>query len=967
MPAPGDQRLVGRERERAALGAALDAAAAGRGSLLVFHGPSGSGKSLLLRTAGAEAARRGMAVSTARLARLDQHSAMAPLLAALAAGPRPVIDAEEARSLAAFADRPTHWSRLIELLHRLIERRAARSPLVIVLDDLQWADQLTLAALETLLPRLTGVPVLWLAACTDFPVVRPTRDALDRLLAAHAEVVPLSALDETAASELAAGLLGAAARPEDVRRVVTMAGGTPSLIERLVQLLREEGRIRTEGGTLQVLGGHPPADLSRATAPVLSGLGQQTRELLQVGAVLGPRFSLREAAALTGRSTMELATAAQEAAAAGLLEDDGVAFRFRAPLVHQALHDSLLGPVRRALHAEAARLCAAEGRPCPETIGHLILSGTEEDLEQGVAHLEWLLRNEGSVPPREREELSGALLAHLRRYEPLAAGPVRTAVRLFLATGQTGAAHRLLDTALAGAGWETDAEAEAFAELVELLLRLGEAHDALRHLRRALGPSRPPARRRAWLTVLEARCLLAYSGGDTARPAALARSAVTLARRTGDLASAALGTALLAGCAQHAGEIGEALRLAGEAVVAGPPGTERSFGWERAVPALVLSSAGRPLDAGEVLKAWRDTMSEQGWEWAAPRWHLARSVQRWHCGRLQDAEQEAQAGLEACGRLADPGTRKALRAMLVLLATVRGDLERAAAHLESPAGTPSGFAGAFPALAAAIHLDASGDPEAALRRLAEVWADPGRHTWLLAADPLALPHLVRIALRAGAPEHAAEAVDLARRLARQNPGVTPLAGAALHAQGLYRGLAAPLHRAVRAFRGGSHPLALASALEDAADATRVQGEPLRATEMLQEAQRIYVAAGAGLGAERVRRRTRFSPGRIVREAPGTARALAGPAARPVSLAAPRPPETAADWDSLTPSEVRVVRLVAEGLTNRETAQRLAVSAHTVDSHLRRAFAKLGVSRRVELARYVLAHSPSGQVPAPTSK
>lgn len=77
--------------------------------------------------------------------------------------------------------------------------------------------------------------------------------------------------------------------------------------------------------------------------------------------------------------------------------------------------------------------------------------------------------------------------------------------------------------------------------------------------------------------------------------------------------------------------------------------------------------------------------------------------------------------------------------------------------------------------------------------------------------------------------------------------------------------------------------------------------------------------------------------------------------------------TAGDWDSLTPSEVRVVRLVAEGLTNRETAHRLAVSAHTVDSHLRRAFAKLGVSRRVELARYVLAHSPSGQVPAPTSK
>ncbi|MFI9340646.1 ATP-binding protein [Streptomyces sp. NPDC052773] len=1020
MPAPGDQRLVGRERERAAVRRALDTTAAGRGALLVFHGPSGSGKSLLLRTAAEQAARRGMTVATARLARLDQHSAMAPLLTALSTGPRPVVSAVQAESLAAFADRPTHWSRLIELLHRLIERRAADRPLVIVLDDLQWADQLTLAALETLLPRLTELPVLWLAAYADFPVVRPTRDALDRLLAAHAEVVTLSALDESAAGELAAGLLGAA-RPEDVRRVVAAAGGNPSLIERLVHLLREEGRIRTGDGEVRVLGGHPPADLSRATAPVLSGISQQTRELLQVGAVLGRRFSLPDAAALTGRSTMELATAAQEATAAGLLADDGTAFRFRAPLVHRALHGSLLGPVRRALHAEAARLCAAEARPCAGSVGHLILSGAPEDLEQGVAQLEWLLRHE-DVPSREREELPGALVAQLRRYEPVAAGPVRTAVRLLLAAGQTGPAQRLLDTALDAAGWETDVEAVAFAELVEVLLRLGHPHDALRQLRRVAKGSPPPVRRRAWFTLLESRCLLAYSGADTARAAALARSAVGAARRSGDAASATQGTALLALCAQRAGDVTGALRLAEEAVAAGPHGTERGFGWERAVPALIISAAGRPLDAAEVLKAWRDETGEQGWVWAAPRWHLARAVQLWHCGRLEDAEQEARAGVEACERFADPGTRAALGALLVVVATVRGDLERAAAHLEPPTGAPSGLLGGFAAFAAAWHLDASGDPEAAVRRLADVWADPGRHAWFLAADPLALPHLVRIALRAGAHEQAAEAVDLARRLARRNPALTPLTGAALHAQGLYRGLAAPLHRAVRAFRSGSHPLALASALEDAADATRAQGEPLRATEMLLEAQRIYVAAGAGLGAERVRRRTRFAPGGLVRdvpgggageaagggrrvpddgrrvagggrqvpgggrEAPSTAREVPGggrqvpggsrempgsgsrPGPRPGSRSAPQPVDgTAGDWDSLTPSEVRVVRLVAEGLTNRETAQRLAVSAHTVDSHLRRAFAKLGVSRRVELARYVLAHSPSGQVPAPTSK
>ncbi|MDX3109896.1 response regulator transcription factor [Nonomuraea angiospora] len=60
---------------------------------------------------------------------------------------------------------------------------------------------------------------------------------------------------------------------------------------------------------------------------------------------------------------------------------------------------------------------------------------------------------------------------------------------------------------------------------------------------------------------------------------------------------------------------------------------------------------------------------------------------------------------------------------------------------------------------------------------------------------------------------------------------------------------------------------------------------------------------------------------------------------------------------MTASELRVVRLVAQGMTNREAADALFLSPHTVDSHLRHAFAKLGVNSRVELTRQVLAHEP----------
>ncbi|WP_217561326.1 LuxR family transcriptional regulator [Streptomyces sp. GbtcB6] len=965
MPRSGHQRLVGRDRELALLRAAFEATEAGRGAFLVFHGQFGSGKSLLLRAAAEEAERYGLTVVSARVARLDQHSAMAPLLAVLSAGPHPVVDAVEAESLAALADRPTHWGRLTERLCRLVEQRAAHSPIVIVLDDLHWADELTVAALETLLPRLTELPVLWLAAYADFPVARPAGDGLDRLLTSHAEVVRLPSVDEEASAELGARLLGA--RPGDVRRLTSAAGGSPYLIGCLAHLLRAEGRVRSEDGEVRVLGRHLPAGLGRATAPVVSALSQPTRDLLQVGAVLGRQFSLRQVATLTGRSTMELAPAAQEAVAAGLLEDDGAAFRYRSLLVHLAVYGSLLGPVRRALHSEAARLCVSEERPCTETLGHLVLAGAEEDLDEGVTRLTLLERAEQAVPPRQREELSGLLLDRLRLYEPLSAAPVVTAVRLFLAAGQTARAGHLLDAALTAAGWETEAEAEAFAELLEVLLRLGGTRLALRHLRRARKATRPPAGYRAWLMLLEARCLLAHSAADADRAAALSRAAVSVAERTGDRASVALGTVVLSLCARHTGDIAESIRLADEAMAHGPAGAERSFGWGSLWLSLALCLAGRPLEAAEALQAWcRDAHATD--VWTAPRWHLAKSLQLWHSGRLEDAARAAHSGLEACDRLADPAARRVLLAVLALVTTVRGDLEAAAGHVAALSAHPQaalpGLTETVCAFVTALHLDAAGDPRAAMRQLAKVWSAPRRYLWFLTADPMIVPHMVRIARGAGADEQAAEAVAVARHLARLNPGIPSLAAVALHAHGLYGSLAAPLHRAVRVLRTGSHPLALASALEDAAAVTHAQGDLLRATEILQEAHRIYVASGAGLGAERVRRRLRSAQGRIMRELSGAAEGTRTPPGRP---AAENTPHTGGDWKSLTPSEIRVVRLVAEGLTNRETAQRLAVSAHTVDSHLRRAFAKLGVSRRIELARYVLAHGSADPVPAHSSK
>jgi DNA-binding CsgD family transcriptional regulator len=129
-----------------------------------------------------------------------------------------------------------------------------------------------------------------------------------------------------------------------------------------------------------------------------------------------------------------------------------------------------------------------------------------------------------------------------------------------------------------------------------------------------------------------------------------------------------------------------------------------------------------------------------------------------------------------------------------------------------------------------------------------------------------------------------------------------------------------LERAVQRFERGPRPLALASALEDLG-ASRARTDRDAGVDVLSRALAVYVEVGATW----VRRRI------VPHEAPTSG------------------------WAAVTPAELAVARLVAEGLTNQEVANRLYVSPHTVNSHLRHIFAKVDVTSRLELARLVAEH------------
>jgi DNA-binding CsgD family transcriptional regulator len=189
--------------------------------------------------------------------------------------------------------------------------------------------------------------------------------------------------------------------------------------------------------------------------------------------------------------------------------------------------------------------------------------------------------------------------------------------------------------------------------------------------------------------------------------------------------------------------------------------------------------------------------------------------------------------------------------------------------------------------------------------------------------------LVRIALAAQDHELAVKAVASAQHRSAVNPKVRSLAAAAAHADGLLRHSQQRLADAAELFDSGPRPLALASALEDLGVVTAGNGDTKQAVDALNRALEVYAQAGATWDAGRVRGRLR---------ALGVRRRL---------VSAPRPGR---GWAAMTDAELAVARLVAQGMSNREVAERLFVSPHTVSGHLRRVFAKLEVNSRVELTR-----------------
>ncbi|MEU0480281.1 AAA family ATPase [Streptosporangium sp. NPDC006013] len=516
--------MRGRRDEQAAVLALLEGIASTAGNVMLVEGEPGIGKTLLLGEAAGLAAARGTAVASGRADELGRLTPLGPLLSALEESPAPMAVARNA-----FPDGPGLLLWLAEQVRTSLERRLGAGPLLVTLDDLQWADPATLMALRTLPSRLAERPVAWLLACRSTPARGDARRLFDLLEEEGATRTVLRPLDDGAVTEISTDILGAAPG-KDLAALAAQAGGNPLLLSEYLTGLCEEGAVLVRDGVARLAettpaGAELPLRVHTAVRRRLNELGARTRYLLEATAVLGRSFSPAYAAEMLGETPAALLPALEEALAAGVLVTTPDELAFRHELLWRSVVEKVPQPVRRALRDQVER--AARTRPArltggggAETLTDLALLAWDEGrlsygLDLAREAVEQPAGGRRRQQPRavlasmlidlwllDEAEATTEIAAAEAECEPAWAAeiPVLRA-RLHLAAGRLGSAIEHAEAGLAAAGTlgAPLPASSALSVLGTASLRAGDLPGAIRYMERHLVGSARDLPPRTWL------------------------------------------------------------------------------------------------------------------------------------------------------------------------------------------------------------------------------------------------------------------------------------------------------------------------------------------------------------------------------------------------------------------------------------------------------------------------------------
>jgi DNA-binding CsgD family transcriptional regulator len=916
------QELLERERELAAVEKLLESG----GSVLVVEGGAGIGKTALLEAASGRAAELGYETLLARGSHLEADfafgvvrqlferrltTAEAKEREALLAGPagavRPLLLGERIDTSAfdtSFA--------VLHGLYWLTVNLADRRPLLIAVDDAHWADGPSVRWLAHLAPRVEGVPLAVLVAHRG-----------GTLLALPApDVVRPALLSEGAAGAMVRARLGEEAGDELCAAAWEATGGNPLYLTELLRAVESAGRPPAEVDPTELLAGGRE-EIGRRVLARVRALDPAALGVAQALATLGDGCELRHAAGIA-----DVEPAQSMRLAAGLVRAEVLAAddppRFIHPVVRDAIEASLGSDERDAAHRAAARLLHADAAPVGQVAAHLVRVRPAGD-GWAMARLREAARAamQGGAPGAAADLLERALAE-----PPPRAQRVEVLRETALAQASAGreAACAALEEAL---GLATDRHERAtialeLAEAYAALFRWVDAFDVVERALPELGDDD-----RALAARLEGE-LVVCGLHDARRAARVAPVLQRLASRApaGSAAEAlavAEGMAMvLSGrpAAEAAGPAESALARAGES-------TEN---WDTRAALLWSLVTAERFDAVE--KALRLMLAEvdrSGSARGLVATYSTLGLLKLRLGALPEADGAARVALHVLqeGDFA-PGLAFAAT-VLADVAVEAGELDEAAALLAllPQEGWPAGVGTVLiPASRGRLRL-AQGRPDEALADFQtcgamfdpEVWGREMRDVGYLHARSGAALALLRLGERNRARDLAeAELADVTAF------GAPRALGVALRVTGLAhggeRGLAL-LGESVATLRRSPGVLERAHSLAEWGAALRRAGRRADAREALADALDLAARCGARPLAARVREE------------------LNAAGARPR-----RAWRTGAE--ALTPSELRVARLAAEGSTNREIAQELYVTLKTVEGHLSRAYTKLGIDGRAQL-------------------
>jgi DNA-binding CsgD family transcriptional regulator len=923
--------LLERDSELAFIERLIGDAAIGAGRVAVVEGSAGMGKTALLGAARERAGAAGMRVLAARGGEIERELAFGvvrQLFESVARAPD-----EQRAELLSGAARLAAPALLLETsagadpagalhgLYWLAANLAERAPVALVIDDAHWADADSLRWLSYLARRTEALPVLVLLAIR-------TRDSgqeptiLEMLVGEpNVQLLTLRPLTEVATAQLIGRRLGGAA-PAFCRGCHEATGGNPFYLGELLTMIRDE-RLEPTKENADRVPKLAPATVARAILLRLGRLGKDAVALAHAVAVLGPDAELRHATALAELDIERAQLAADGLAAAELLRGPAP-LAFTHPIVAASVAGDLEPGVRSIAHKRAARELDAHGAAPDRVALHLISAAPGVDpwvVERLCAAAAWSL--ELSAPD--------AAASFLRRALAEPPSNERRSDVLF----ELGRVERLVgsEKALAHLNEAVEATDEVYLrgertiELASAQQLAGRPVEAVHVCDGALA-ALAGSDRELELRLEAARCRAAIQDPATVD------SVEAFGDRFRELLSGETPAEreVLVELAHRALAVGGTVTEFGEtmAPVLADGRLVSDHGGDASVVFVAINAltyADRLDEADELIAQALADVRRRGSLTGYVHISTFRAQARLRRGLVSEAEADARGAVEAAGLSGGyvvPGTF----ALLVEALVERDDLDAAEVELRR-SGLPEVPPIVFPFT---MLLHSRAVLRLAQGRAGEALADAllcGEHQEALRIqNPALIPWRSTAALA-----HAALGErEVARRLAAAEldraraVGAPRATGVALRVAGTIepprRGLP-PLEEAVVVFSQSAARLEYARALVALGRALRQAGERARARERLRQGLDVAHHCGAA--------------------------ALVRDAREELAIAGARPRRDALRGrDALTASELRIARMAASGMTNREIAQALFVTSKTVETHLSHAFDKLDVKSRSDL-------------------